>query len=155
MFNRGVLEDKNFERLCTIKFQQVEQKKVQVVAAVIVDGDRILCVRRGPSKFDYIAGKWEFPGGKVEAGESDEEALVREIHEELEISVTVKNKLLTVDHKYPDFRLIMHSYLCAADSTNFTLNEHVDSRWLRTADLGALDWAAADIPIVDHLVGTS
>lgn len=128
-------------------------KEIEVVAAVIEVEGEILCVQRGDSKLDYISRKWEFPGGKIEAGETDQEALRREIREELELSVIVKNRLLTVVHDYPDFRLIMHCYFCVGECSNLTLTEHLGFVWRSKTNLRDLDWAAADIPIVEHLEG--
>ena len=129
-------------------------KEIVVVAGIILDkDDKILCVQRGESSKPYISKKWEFPGGKIEAGESREEDLVRELQEELKITVGSLEYLTTVDHKYPDFRLIMHGYTCRiVDSSSPELTEHLDSRWLFSNELKDLDWAAADIPIVDLLV---
>ncbi len=126
-------------------------KTVEVVAAVIIHENKILCVQRNDSKFDYIAFKYEFPGGKVEENETSEEALVREISEELNLNIHIQTHFLTVDHSYPDFRIIMHSYLCSCDSIKPKLNEHLDFKWLTKDELYQLDWAAADIPIVDKL----
>ena len=129
-------------------------KEIVVVAGIILDkDDKILCVQRGESSKTYISKKWEFPGGKIEAGESREEALVRELQEELKITVGSLEYLTTVDHMYPDFRLIMHGYTCRiVDLSSPELTEHLDSCWLFSNELKELDWAAADIPIVDLLV---
>ena len=127
-------------------------KKIEVVAGVIFWKELVLCVQRPKNKLHYISGKFEFPGGKIEEGETKEEALHRELLEELNISTKIKSFLLTVVHEYPDFELTMHSFICEVDSKELTLNEHVDQKWLRINELTALDWAAADIPIVDKLV---
>jgi 8-oxo-dGTP diphosphatase len=126
-------------------------KHHEVVAAIIQRGDEFLCLQRGPSKYEYIAHKWEFPGGKVEAGESQAEALVREIQEELGLAIHVTEALLTVEHTYPDFRITMHGLLCAALTPELTLHEHAAYTWLRREQLHTLDWAAADLPLVAHL----
>lgn len=131
----------------------MKKREIQVVAAVIEFGGEILCVQRGANKFDYIAFKWEFPGGKIESGESESEALSREISEELELKVEVREKLMTVNHEYPDFHLIMHAYHCGAPDKNLSLTEHIAQKWKSKTDLGDLDWAAADIPIVKQLEG--
>jgi 8-oxo-dGTP diphosphatase len=128
-------------------------KTIEVVAAVIVHNEKILCVQRGENKRDYIAFKYEFPGGKVEENESKEDALIREIREELNIHVTIQKEFTTVDHIYPDFRIIMYSFICHCENKNIQLNEHIDFKWLRTDELISLDWAAADIPIVNELQG--
>jgi 8-oxo-dGTP diphosphatase len=127
-------------------------KKVEVVAAVIVKDSKILCVQRGFSKLDYISKKWEFPGGKIEENESFEDALIREIQEELRLKIKVEKLFLTVDHTYQDFHLTMHSYLCETENTELTLTEHLDFKWLEQEDLLALDWAEADVPIVNKLM---
>ncbi len=124
-------------------------KKIEVVAAVIFCEDQVLCVQRPKNKFPYISEKYEFPGGKIEEGETKEEALHRELLEELNFSTKIKNYFLTVVHQYPDFELIMHSFICEVDSKELTLHEHIDQKWLKINELTALDWAAADIPIVE------
>lgn len=127
-------------------------KKIEVVAAVIYHNDKILCVQRGGNKYDYIAFKYEFPGGKVEEGETNEEAIKREILEELDLIITIDSQFITVNHEYPDFTLIMHSYICTSTSNELTLSEHIDHKWLDKTELKPLDWAAADIPIVEKLM---
>jgi 8-oxo-dGTP diphosphatase len=126
-------------------------KTVEVVAAVIIHENKILCLQRNDSKFDYIAYKYEFPGGKVEEYETSESALIREISEELNLAIEIKEHFLTVDHSYPDFRIIMNSYICNCNSIELILNEHIDFKWLSKDELYQLDWAAADIPIVEKL----
>jgi 8-oxo-dGTP diphosphatase len=123
-------------------------KKVEVVAGIIFWKDLILCVQRPKNKFLYISEKFEFPGGKIEINETKEEALHRELLEELNLSTKIKSFFLTVIHEYPDFELTMHSFICEVESNELTLNEHVDKKWLKISELSALDWAAADIPIV-------
>ena len=96
--------------------------------------------------------KWEFPGGKVEVGESREEALVREIREELSVDIEVSEFLMTVHHTYPDFHLTMHVFKCVLDQGEITLNEHVALKWLSIDEHDQLDWAGADIPVVESLM---
>ena len=128
-------------------------KTIEVVAGVIKDKQGLtLAVQRGESSKEYISKKWEFPGGKIEEGESREEALSRELSEELKIETTIGDLVMTVDHTYPDFRLIMHAYHCEIVSGELTLTEHLDQKWLRGSELKDLDWAAADVPIVDKLI---
>ena len=127
-------------------------KKIEVVAAVIFFEDKVLCVQRPKNKLPYISEKFEFPGGKVEDGETKEEALQRELLEELNLSTKIKTLFLTVVHQYPDFELTMHSFMCEVASKELTLREHIDQKWLTINELSALDWAAADVPIVDKLV---
>ena len=126
-------------------------KKVEVVAAVIQHQNKILAVQRGPGKYAYISQKWEFPGGKMEAGETEEQTIVREIREELHMDIHPKEKLLTVEHTYPDFHLTMHTYLCEAETNTPTLTEHTAYKWLLLAELDELDWAGADVAVVEIL----
>lgn len=126
-------------------------KQISVVAAVIQFNHQILCVQRGPAKYDYIAFKWEFPGGKVESGETKENAIIREIQEELKMNITIDSFLMTVSHQYPDFHLTMDTFLCHCESPELTLTEHQRFLWLGKDRLKELDWASADIPIVNKL----
>jgi 8-oxo-dGTP diphosphatase len=127
-------------------------KKIEVVAGVIFWKDQVLCVQRPKNKLHYISEKFEFPGGKIEEGETKEETLHRELLEELNLSTKIRSFFLTVIHEYPDFELTMHSFICEVDSKELTLHEHIDQKWLNINELTTLDWAAADIPIVDKLV---
>jgi len=127
-------------------------KTIEVVAAVIQHQNKILAVQRGPAKYAYISEKWEFPGGKMEAEETEEQTIIREIREELDMQIAVKAKLLTVEHSYPDFHLTMHTYLCETELNEPTLTEHIDFKWLSLAELKVLDWAGADVPIVEALI---
>lgn len=128
------------------------KKQIEVVAAIIQRDGKYLAVQRGPSKLDYISHKWEFPGGKVEADESLETAIERELQEELKVTVSGLKLLTTVNHEYPDFRITMHCFLCHLETTDITLTEHIDSRWLNSSELWNIDWAAADIPAVKELI---
>jgi 8-oxo-dGTP diphosphatase len=127
-------------------------KQLEVVAAIIQHNDKILCVQRGENKLSYISKKYEFPGGKIEQGESKEETIKREIIEELNMEISVIKEFMTVNHQYPDFYLTMHSYICSCENTSVTLAEHIDYKWLSISEMEELDWAAADIPIVNKLV---
>ena len=127
-------------------------KQIEVVAAVIIFENKILCVQRSENKFEYISKKYEFPGGKIELGESKEEALKREIKEELKMEINIDREFLSVNHQYPDFNLNMYSFLCSCIDYSLTLTEHIDFKWLNKDELSELDWAAADIPIVNKLV---
>jgi len=127
-------------------------KKIEVVAAIIYLNDKILCTQRAKSKLPYISKKFEFPGGKIEQGESQKEALKRELLEELNITPSIEDPFLTVIHNYPDFELTMHSFICKTDQKNIKLNEHISFIWLSKQDLMQLDWAAADLPIVKKLM---
>ena len=127
-------------------------KKIEVVAAIIYFKDRILCVQRPQNKLAYISEKFEFPGGKIENGETEIEALKRELSEELNIIPEITSHFLSVNHQYPDFELTMHSYICQVETENIILNEHISKEWLTLNELKKLDWAAADVPIVDKLI---
>lgn len=127
------------------------KKNIEVVAGVIEFDNKILAVQRPEAKYDYISKKYEFPGGKVEPNESQEEALIRELNEELAIQVKIEKKIITVTHEYPHFCITMHCFLCSVKSQNIQMNEHIDAKWLPIKELHDLDWAAADIPVVEKL----
>ena len=123
-------------------------KTVQVVAAVIFQGDTIYATQRGYGPWrDY----WEFPGGKIEPGETPEQALVREIREELDIGVTVLAPLARVEYDYPDFHLSMQCFRCRIDEGEPTLKEHEAARWLSRKDLYSLRWLPADLEILPEI----
>ena len=126
-------------------------KHVTVVAAVIERNGKILCVQRGKSALPYISEKWEFPGGKIEANETEQETIVREIREELHMDFMVGEKLMVVEHRYPDFHLTMHTYRGTSNEEP-QLTEHLAYRWLEPAALPSLDWAEADVPVVRALL---
>ena len=125
-------------------------KHITVVAAVIEKQGKFLCVQRGLFALDYISYKWEFPGGKIEHGETEKEALRREIKEELEMEIVVEKKVGTITHRYPDFHLTMHAFHCTSKQEP-TLTEHIAYRWLNFNELENLDWAEADVPFVKLL----
>lgn len=127
-------------------------KHIEVVAAIIKHRNKILCVQRGENKFEYISKKYEFPGGKMEAGETKIETVRREIFEELKMEIEVQEEFLTTTHTYPDFKITMHSFICSCISPELTLTEHIDFKWLEKEELEAIDWAAADVPIVHKLM---
>jgi len=127
-------------------------KSIEVEAGIIIFKNKILCVQRGESKLHYISKKYEFPGGKIEIGETKTEAVKREIFEELKLSIYVKEVFITVTHQYPDFFLTMHSLICRCDSPTITLTEHINYKWLKKEELANLDWAEADIPIMKKLM---
>ena len=116
-----------------------------MVAAVIHDGGCILATQRGYGEFK---DKWEFPGGKMEAGESREEALRREIREELDTEINIGKLLCTVEYDYPAFHLTMHCYLCSVVSGTLVLKEHESARWLPAEALESVDWLPADLQIL-------
>jgi 8-oxo-dGTP diphosphatase len=127
-------------------------KSIEVVAAIIYHKDKILCVQRGENKYPYISNKFEFPGGKLENGETKTEAIKREILEELNMDIDIQEEFLTVKHEYPDFKITMHSFKCICKSQELKLTEHISMEWLSINELRKLDWAAADIPIVNKLI---
>lgn len=130
----------------------MENRKVyEVVAAVIVKDGDILAAQRGYGDFK---GKWEFPGGKMKAGETREQALKREIKEELLAEIDILNYLTTVNYEYPDFDLIMHTYICSLlDDAQFVYHndselEHDNLIWLDNEDLEHVDWLPADVEVI-------
>ena len=123
-------------------------KTIRVVAAVLHRGGRIFATQRGYGAYkDY----WEFPGGKVEPGESPEQAVVREIREELETVVTPERLLMTVEYDYPEFHLSMDCFLCSGLEGNLTLLEHESAKWLGADQLDSVDWLPADWTVIEFL----
>lgn len=127
-------------------------KHYEVVAAIIIDDNKILCVQRDYGKYDYISLKYEFPGGKIESDETKEQALKRELLEELDLDINIDRQFLTVDHQYPDFSVTMHSFICSKLNSNLNLKEHIALKWVNPENLSNLDWAEADLPIVSKLM---
>jgi mutator protein MutT len=128
-------------------------KHYNVSAAIIYFEGQILCVQRGQSKFDYISNKYEFPGGKIEVGETNEDALIREIREELNLNIEKLHFFDSVEYSYPDFSITMHAYKCiVSDFKKIILNEHQNYVLLNVNELLKLDWASADIPLVNKLI---
>ena len=116
-------------------------KHIEVVAAAIRDGDHVFATQRGYGDFkDW----WEFPGGKIEPGETREEALVREIREELSVDILIDRFLRTVEWDYPAFHLTLHCYLCSLASGSIRLNEHEAARWLDAESIRSVKWLPAD-----------
>lgn len=127
------------------------KKRIEVVAAVIKKDGKYFAAQRNNK--GELAKKWEFPGGKIEKGETKIEALKRELKEELDIEVIVEKFLLTVEHEYTTFYLTLHAYECTLISDDIKLKEHLDSKWLNKNNLDEVDWAAADIPVINYLRG--
>ena len=130
-------------------------KHYNVVAAVICHEGKFLCMQKGQTKFDYTSFKFEFPGGKIEPGETPQQALKRELMEEMNYEIVVGKELITVTHAYPDFSITMTAFLCTAAFPTFVMNEHVSFEWKNVKDLKELDWAAADVGIVDAIIADS
>lgn len=125
-----------------------KRKHIEVVAAIICDGDRVFATQRGYGEWkDW----WEFPGGKMEPGETPEVALCREIREELATSISVGERLTTVEYDYPKFHLTMHCYLCTVMSGELTLLEHEAAKWLGLGELDSVRWLPADELVIERL----
>ncbi len=129
-----------------------EKPHYNVVAAVIFKDGKFLCARKGQTRYPYTTLKWEFPGGKIEAGETPQQALQRELVEEMDYRIKAGRHLTTVNHEYPDFSITLSAYLCTPLSTDFKLKEHTAYRWLPKEDLATLDWADADAAIISLLM---
>lgn len=124
------------------------RKSIEVVAAVIHDGDRIFATQRGYGEFK---DGWEFPGGKMEPGETPQQALVREIREELDTEIQVGELLETVEYDYPGFHLTLHCFWCTVTSGDLVLKEHEAAKWLTKGDLDSVDWLPADLGLIEKL----
>ena len=123
-------------------------KRIEVVAAIIRKDGKIFATQRGYGDFkDW----WEFPGGKIESGESPEQALVREIREELSTDITIEKLFHTVEYDYPKFHLTLHCYLCTLASDSLHLNEHEAARWLGKDDIRTVKWLPADEEVLELL----
>ena len=123
-------------------------KKIEVVAAIIVKDGKVFATQRGYGQWQ---GWWEFPGGKIEEGESHKEALVREIREELDAQIKVEDLLETVEWDYPTFNLTMHCYVCTLVSENILLKEHQSSAWLTKDTLESVKWLPADVILLEKI----
>lgn len=123
-------------------------KQIEVVAAIIKRGDEVFATQRGYGEFkDW----WEFPGGKMEAGETPQDALVREIHEELDADIRVNDLIQTVEWDYPNFHLTMHCFWCELSSEALHLNEHEAAAWLTKETLLSVKWLPADEIILNDI----
>ena len=125
-----------------------ELKTVEVVAAIIQHEGEVFATQRG---YGEIKDGWEFPGGKMETGETPQQALKREIMEELDTEITVGELLTTVEYDYPKFHLKMHCFLCTVASGKLTLKEHEAAKWLKKENIDSVDWLPADLIVVEKL----
>ena len=123
-------------------------KTIEVVAAIIHQNGRILATQRGYGEWK---GMWEFPGGKMEAGETEKEAIVREIREELNVGILVERKVCAVEYDYPQFHLVMHCYMCSVAEGTLELKEHQSARWLAETEWESVEWLPADVEVVKRL----
>ena len=126
----------------------MSKKTIRVVAAIIKKDNRIFATQRGYGPYkDW----WEFPGGKIEEGETPQEALIREIQEELDTEITVDDYFMTVEYDYPEFHLSMDCFWCSIVSGQLSLLEHEAAKWLSMDDLKQVKWLPADIAIIENI----
>lgn len=123
-------------------------KEIKVVAAIIQKENKILATKRGYGEFINM---WEFPGGKIEPGETKEEALIREIKEELNIEINVDKFAIDIEYQYPNFYLFMSCFMCSIKEGSIELLEHNDGKWITKEELNTLNWLPADIDAVNYL----
>ena len=124
-------------------------KTIEVVAAIIKKQDKIFITRRSYGEF---ADMWEFPGGKIELGDSREEALIREVKEELELDINNLEYLTTVEYDYPNFHLTMHCFICEICGGELVLNAHNDAKWVSLEELSTQKWVPADVEVVEKIL---
>lgn len=123
-------------------------KEIKVVAAIIQKENKILATKRGYGEFINM---WEFPGGKIEPGETKEQALVREIKEKLNIEINVDKFAIDIEYQYPNFYLFMSCFMCSIKEGSIELLEHNDGKWITKEELNTLNWLPADIDAVNYL----
>ena len=123
-------------------------KTIEVVAAIIIRDGQVFATQRGYGQWQ---GWWEFPGGKMEPGETPQEALRREIREELDVEIAVERKVCTVEYDYPQFHLRMHCFWCSIAQGALQLKEHQSAQWLAKEEWESVDWLPADVEVVKRL----
>ena len=123
-------------------------KTIRVTAAIIIENDKVFATQRGYGEFK---DGWEFPGGKIEPNEAPEDAIVREIKEELDTEIEVLELLDTVEYDYPEFHLSMDCFICRIKSGNLVLKEHEAARWLTRETLGSVEWLPADQALIGKI----
>ncbi|MBQ7422834.1 MAG: (deoxy)nucleoside triphosphate pyrophosphohydrolase [Prevotella sp.] len=129
----------------------MEKRHLNVVCAVVKEGDKYLCMQRLRSNKRYESELWEFPGGKVKEGENDYEALIREIKEEMNWDIYVGRRLASVEHEYPDYTITLTAYLCrGSEEDDFKLYSHLDAKWLTREKMNLLKWTAADQKLLEQ-----
>ena len=127
-------------------------RQIEVVAAIIVKGHKVFATQRGYGEWKDF---WEFPGGKIDAGETPEEALRREIKEELDTEIAVGELFTTINYDYPTFHITMHCYLCTIENGSLTLLEHEAAKWLSLEQLDSVTWLPADLLVIAELQNKS
>ena len=123
-------------------------RQIEVVAAIIVNDNKVFATQRGYGEWKDF---WEFPGGKIDAGETPEEALCREIKEELDTEIAVGELFTTINYDYPTFHITMHCYLCTIENGSLTLLEHEAAKWLSLEQLDSVTWLPADLLVIAEL----
>ena len=124
-------------------------KSIEVVAAIIKKDNKIFATQRGSGEFQ---GGWEFPGGKIEPGETPQNALKREIMEELRTEISVGDLIETIEYDYPTFHLSMDCFWAETVSGNLVLKEHLDAKWLRKDELNSVEWLPADESLIESIM---
>jgi len=126
------------------------KKQINVVGAVLTDGSQVLAAQRGPDM--SLTGMWEFPGGKIEEGETPKEALFRELEEELNCAATIGDEVTTTEYEYDFGIVVLTTFFATLEDRKIELTEHAEARWVDVENLDQLDWAPADIPAVQRVM---